>query len=78
MRRREFIAGLGSTAAWPVVAQGQQPTKAVIGFLSSDFPRPNADYVVAFRRGLADAGYVEGQNVAIEYRRSNCRPHPRR
>ena len=43
----------------------------MIGFLSWDFPRPNAEYVVAFRQGLADAGYVEGQNVAIEYRWAN-------
>jgi putative tryptophan/tyrosine transport system substrate-binding protein len=71
MRRREFIAGLGSAAAWPLAAQAQRPTVPVIGFLSFDFPRPNADYVVAFRQGLADAGYVEGRNVAIEYRWAN-------
>jgi putative tryptophan/tyrosine transport system substrate-binding protein len=71
MRRREFIAGMGSTAAWPLVAQAQRPPVPVIGFLSGGFPRRNADYVVAFRQGLADAGYVEGRNVAIEYRWAN-------
>jgi putative tryptophan/tyrosine transport system substrate-binding protein len=71
MRRREFIAGLGSAAAWPLAVQAQRPTVPVIGFLSNDFPRRNADYVVAFRQGLADAGYVEGRNVAIEYRWAN-------
>jgi putative tryptophan/tyrosine transport system substrate-binding protein len=71
MRRREFIAGLGGAAAWPVAARAQRPPVPVIGFLSGGFPRPNADYVVAFRQGLADAGYVEGRNVAIEYRWAN-------
>jgi putative tryptophan/tyrosine transport system substrate-binding protein len=71
MRRREFIAGLTGAAAWSLAAQAQRPTVPVIGFLSFDFPRPNADYVVAFRQGLADAGYVEGRNVAIEYRWAN-------
>jgi putative ABC transport system substrate-binding protein len=71
MRRREFIAGLGSAAAWPVVARAQRPKVPVIGFLSWDFPRPNAEYAVAFRQGLAAAGYVDGQNVTIEYRWAN-------
>jgi putative ABC transport system substrate-binding protein len=71
MRRREFLAGLTGVAVWPLVAQAQRPQVPVIGFLSGGFPRPNADYVVAFRQGLADAGYVEGRNVAIEYRWAN-------
>ena len=71
MRRRELIAGLASAVAWPVVARAQRPKVPVIGFLSWDFPRPNAEYAVAFRQGLADAGYVDGQNVAIEYRWAN-------
>jgi putative tryptophan/tyrosine transport system substrate-binding protein len=71
VKRRTFIAGLGSAVAWPIVALAQRPTVPVIGFLSSGFANPNADYAVAFRQGLADAGYVEGRNVAIEYRWAN-------
>ena len=67
MRRREFIAGLGSAAAWPVVARAQQALP-VIGFLSGGLANPQADFLVAFRQGLANAGYIEGQNVTIEYR----------
>jgi putative tryptophan/tyrosine transport system substrate-binding protein len=68
MRRREFIAGLGSAAAWPVVARAQQPTMPVIGFLSSASPGPYGGRLRAFRQGLSETGFVEGQNVAIEYR----------
>src|SRR5271155_913792 len=71
MRRREFIAGLGSAAAWPVVARAQQAAVPVVGFLDLGSPRPNASYVVAFRQGLAAAGFVEGGTVAIEYRWAN-------
>ena len=70
IERRTFIAGLGSAATWPVVARAQQPLP-VVGFLSLDPPRPNASYVVAFRQGLAAAGFVEGRTVAIEYRWAN-------
>jgi ABC-type uncharacterized transport system substrate-binding protein len=69
IRRREFIAGLGSAAAWPVVARAQQPTMPVIGFLSPQ--SAEGDYnnaTVPFLQGLKETGYVEGQNVAIEYR----------
>jgi putative ABC transport system substrate-binding protein len=69
MRRREFIAGLGSAAAWPVVARGQQPAVPVIGYLGTQ--SADDDYknlTVPFLRGLKESGYVEGQNVAIEYR----------
>jgi putative ABC transport system substrate-binding protein len=69
MRRREFVALLGGAAAgWPLAAGGQQPTMPVIGFLSSGTPETFAPYVAAFRKGLNETGYVDGQNVAIEYR----------
>ena len=63
MRRREFIAVLGSAAAWPVVARAQQPAMPVVGWLS-----PQSAYTIPFLQGLKETGYVEGQNVAIEYR----------
>jgi putative ABC transport system substrate-binding protein len=69
MRRREFIGGLGSAAMCPLTARAQQRATAVIGFLSA--ARQNTGTVVAFRKGLAEVGYVEGQNVAIEYRWAN-------
>jgi putative ABC transport system substrate-binding protein len=68
MKRREFIAGLGSTAAWPVVARAQQPAMPVIGVLIRGTADDTKNYRVPFLQGLKEAGYVEGQNVVVEYR----------
>jgi len=69
MRRREFIALLGSgVAGWPLAAHAQRQALPVIGFLSSRSPGESADLVAAFRQGLAEGGYVEGQNVSLEFR----------
>jgi putative ABC transport system substrate-binding protein len=68
MKRREFIAGLGSAAAWPVVGRAQRPAVPVIGFLSSQRADASKFLIVRFVQGLKETGFVEGQNVAIEYR----------
>jgi putative ABC transport system substrate-binding protein len=67
--RREFIAALGGTAfAWPLAVRAQQPTLPVVGFLDiGSAADANARYVAAFRNGLSETGYVEGQNVTVEY-----------
>jgi len=68
IRRRELIAALGGAAGWPLVANAQQPAMAVVGFLHSASPEPYAQLVAALRSGLAQTGYVENRNVAIEFR----------
>jgi hypothetical protein len=67
MKRREFIAGIAVTAAWPIVGRAQ-PTLPVIGFIDPLSLETTREKVAAFHRGLAEAGYIEGRNVAIEYR----------
>src|SRR5947208_434009 len=67
MKRRDFTTLLGVTAVWPVAARAQQPMP-LVGFLSPASPEAYADALRGFRQGLKETGYVEGQNVAIEYR----------
>jgi putative ABC transport system substrate-binding protein len=71
MRRREFIAGLGSAAALPFAARAQQPTMPVVGLLHITTPDGDPSLVAAVRTGLGEAGFFEGKNLEIEYRWAN-------
>ena len=66
--RRELIAALGGTAVWPLAAHAQQPAMPVVGFLYHQSAEPFAHRLRAFRQGLKETGYVEGENIVIEYR----------
>jgi putative tryptophan/tyrosine transport system substrate-binding protein len=68
LRRREFITLLGGAAAWPLVAHAQQPTTSVIGFLHHTSPELAGSLRTAFAQGLREVGFIEGQNIRIEYR----------
>ena len=68
MKRREFIAGLAGAAAWPVAARTQQTTLPMVGVLGAPAPEQIRDQIVAFQRGLKEGGYVDGENVIVEYR----------
>jgi putative ABC transport system substrate-binding protein len=79
MRRREFISVIAGAAVWPLGARAEQPVMPLVGFLN---PTPAAEAILhlmtEFRRGLAEAGYVEGKNLAVEYRFTNFRPESMR
>jgi putative tryptophan/tyrosine transport system substrate-binding protein len=73
MKRREFIAGIGGAAAWPLAARAQQPVMPVVGFLFSSTSKAVGPYIAGLTAGLAQTGYIEGRNVAVEYRTAEDR-----
>jgi putative tryptophan/tyrosine transport system substrate-binding protein len=77
MQRREFITFVGSVAAaWPLAVRAQQPAMPVIGFLTTGSFERSRDYLAAFHQGLAKTGYIEGRNLAIEYRWTEGQTEP--
>jgi putative tryptophan/tyrosine transport system substrate-binding protein len=68
MRRRKFITLLGGAVAWPLTVRAQQPAMPVVGYLSAGSVESDRIFLAAFRRGLAETGYVDGNNVSIEYK----------
>jgi putative ABC transport system substrate-binding protein len=67
LNRRDFISMIGGAAAWPLAARAQQPPMLVIGFVSARSLNASARHLAAFRKGLNETGYVEGQTVGVEY-----------
>jgi putative ABC transport system substrate-binding protein len=74
MRRRQFIAGIGSAAAWPRLSWAQRSARSVVGYLQGGTAERTQPIIAAFRQGLAETGFIEGRNVVIEYRLADGQP----